>query len=259
MTKQAYLEMEGFVDQNKDCWLTRVNKIKKSIGCPLASFLKPCGVGKLLKKNIQGKFDKFWLEAINETKLGPDLMDHNKLRLYKSFKGFFGIEPYISCVNNRNQRSNITRLRISAHSLQIEQGRWSGKPLSERTCNYCDTASVDDEGHFLLSCPTFSQKRNCFFGKLGSLGIVLDEGMSLQEKLVKILCPFNTKMSKLVNKYISILFNSRNLLDTGTPVNYLYNRNYMNFESGADELDSTISSFVSEISADLSSDITFDD
>ena len=40
----------------------------------------------LINKYIKSKFDRFFLGEINQTKIGNDGQDHNKLRLYKTLK-----------------------------------------------------------------------------------------------------------------------------------------------------------------------------
>ena len=57
-------------------------------------------------------------------------------------------------------------------------------------------------------------------GKLKSIGVRLD-GLDLHQQLAKILCPTSAKMVKLVNKYISILFNARKRLDEGDTLDQL--------------------------------------
>ena len=150
LIKLAHIEMESFCAQGKECWLLSINKIKKVLGVSLPNYMKSDRVGLILKKTLQSKFEKFWLNEINKIRPGPDNLDHSKLRSYKKIKCFFGLEPYISQVNNRNQSCNLSRLRTSSHSLMIERGRWSGLPISQRLCNYCNLFSVENEEHFQL-------------------------------------------------------------------------------------------------------------
>ena len=92
-------------------------------------------------------------------------IDGSKQRFYKTLKGTFSREPYLDLVKNRNQRAWLTRIRVSAHHLQIEVGRWSRPPIppSERLCRYCsDGCIIDTEYHFLHDCATLSLRRNCF-------------------------------------------------------------------------------------------------
>ena len=55
----------------------------------------PERAGNIIDKVIKSKFDIFFLNEINQVKLGNDGLDHNKLRLYKQLKGSFKLEPYI--------------------------------------------------------------------------------------------------------------------------------------------------------------------
>ena len=160
----AYNEMTSFSASGGDCWLSKINKIKCSLGVNTDNVRKPVSLSKIVNKAVKGKFDGFWLESINQFTPNQEGRDTNKLRFYKSFKGSFTEEPYLSSVLNRNQRSSLTRLRKSAHHLQIERGRWTNTPLENRLCRYCDQDCVDTEHHFLLHCQTFTLKRHCFFG-----------------------------------------------------------------------------------------------
>ena len=174
---------------------------------------------------MQNCFQSFWLEQINEVKLSGVGQDRNKLRLYKKFKGSFTLEPYIELVRNRNQRSSITRMRVSAHHLANETGRWARpkpQPLSERLCRFCSLESIDSEEHFLLHCPTFLIKRNCFVGKLKSLLPHLKfDSLSDESKLATILCPVTAQAVKLVNKFILIMGKAREKIQEGEHISSL--------------------------------------
>ena len=207
-------------DNNIDCWYHRVLKLKTLFQIPcLTATNKPESIGKRISNIIESKFSLFWKQEINKVKLGGlDNLDHNKLRFYKTLKSSFDMEPYLETVQNRNQRAWLSRIRISAHRLHIETGRYSQPvtPINERVCHYCDTLSIDDE-HHLLTCPTFEIKRNCLYGKLSAIYPQF-LGLDTKEKLLKLLCPVNPKMAKLFNKYIGILFSARTRLDMGEPL-----------------------------------------
>jgi hypothetical protein len=198
-----------------DTWYTRVEKIK-NIFCIQRLYCKPDKAGILIDKIIKSKFDRFYLDEINQVKIGNDGLDHNKLRLYKTLKGSFHTEPYITNIKNRNQRHWLSRSRTSAHTLQIELGRYSCPvtPLLERKCRYCSSGACDDELHFILFCDTFRLKRQCFFGRLSALFpnfLLLSDG----EKLRFILCPPTAELAKCVSKYLGILTNIRKEIDMG--------------------------------------------
>ena len=82
-----------------DSWYTRVEKIKNLLNIKRL-YCKPDKAGLFIDKNIKIKFDRFFLDDINQTQIGNDGQDHNKLRLYKTFKGSFCIEPYLNNIKN---------------------------------------------------------------------------------------------------------------------------------------------------------------
>jgi hypothetical protein len=198
-----------------DSWYTRVEKIKNLFNIKRL-YCKPDKVGVVIDKVIKSKFDRFYLDEINQTKIGNDGLDHNKLRFYKTLKGSFQIEPYVVNIKNRNQRHWLSRYRTSAHTLRIELGRYSNPvtPLFDRKCLYCLSGACDDEQHFILFCDTFKLKRQCFFGRLL---VLYPNFLSLtdEERLRLILCPPTTEMAKCVSKYLGIMSNIRKEIDMG--------------------------------------------
>ena len=152
-----------------DSWYTRVEKVKSVLNLKRI-YGKPEKAGIIIDKIIKSKFDRFYLDEINQLKLGTDGLDHNKLKLYKTLKGSFNIEPYIINLKNRNQRHWLSRYRTSAHSLRVELGRYTRPvtPISDRKCLYCSSDNCDDEQHFVLFCDLFKIKRQWFFLPFGS-------------------------------------------------------------------------------------------
>jgi hypothetical protein len=47
---------------------------------------------------------------------------------HQSARANFGYENYLSIIKNFEQRRRLSKLRISAHKLQIEIGRYQGTP-----------------------------------------------------------------------------------------------------------------------------------
>jgi hypothetical protein len=92
-------------------------------------------------------------------KKNASVYSNGKLRCYLLFKCKFGFENYLSIVRSFEHRKNITKLRISAHKLQIEVGRYQGTLLQNRVCHRCNTGEIDDEIHYLLKCVKFTQER----------------------------------------------------------------------------------------------------
>ena len=170
LVKIAYNEMlEG---PDNDSWLSRVQHIKTLFNLqPIPGYVSAGSVANQIKSKLHSIFDRFWLDQINQINLGSDNLDHNKLRFYKTLKNCFKTEPYIDLVQNRNQRSNLTRVRTSAHSLEVEVLRYKVPPVPycERYCRYCTMQVPGDETHFLMFCDNFRNQRQCFIGKLKAL------------------------------------------------------------------------------------------
>lgn len=81
-----------------------------------------------------------------------ELVDNNlKLELYKYIKHDFVVESYITIINNVRNRSLLTRLRSGCLDLEIEIGRWRGKPKEDRICQLC-SITVENEIHFIFDC-----------------------------------------------------------------------------------------------------------
>ena len=213
--------MESF---SGECWLSKVQTLKDKLNMNEPSLgLSRKGVSRSFKSGLRGKFERFWLDEINMFKPDQNGRDSNKLRFYSKCKGTFAIEPYCTLARSRSHRHWITRVRTSAHHLQIEVGRWTTPrtPVELRTCTYCNTNSIDDETHFLWECPTFSEKKRCFIGRMAAIGVEFKESETPVECAAKILCPTDKRTTHCVNKYIEILFKNRKIMDEGCPVNYI--------------------------------------
>ena len=79
------------------------------------------------------------------------------------------------------------------------------------------SGEIDDERHLLMSCPIFAVKRACFFGKLSSISPQFNT-LSEDQKIKFILCPTSEIITKVVNKYIRIIFNARDNIDKGIDI-----------------------------------------
>ena len=240
-----------------DSWLSHVESIKKLFNLqPIPSYVSRDSVAKQIKCKLAGIFDRFWLDQINQTNIGSDGIDHNKLRFYKTLKSSFKTEPYVDLVHNRNQRSNLTRIRISAHSLEVERLRYQtpAVPYCDRYCRYCTEQVPGNEAHFLMFCSTFLNKRQCFLGKLKSLNSKFSN-LSSDDLIKSILCPTTNQSAKLVNKYIAIMFKARKNIDEGTHVSNLTFPPHVEFYNCPDvSLDDSSSLSTSFSSVSLSSE-----
>jgi len=117
--------------------------------------------------HYQTRFVEQWYDSVNTQK---------KLAFYRDNKYNFGYEPYLD-ISNRKDRVNITKLRFSAHDLNIELGRYSQNTgsLTTRCCRYCcnmsrlslleelpffDTPIMETEEHVITECPGYHGLRS---------------------------------------------------------------------------------------------------
>ena len=77
---------------------------------------------------------------------------------FYSFKSVFHREVYLDVVKDRSHQQALTKLRISAHKLEIENGRYSKKSITDRLCKKCSQNKVEDETHFIVIARVINQK-----------------------------------------------------------------------------------------------------
>ena len=73
---------------------------------------------------------------------------------------------------NHITRKSFSKLRISAHNLEIEIGRHHRPrptPLNERTCNLCNEHVIQDEYHILMKCTHFNNERKQLLDKIQAI------------------------------------------------------------------------------------------
>ena len=212
--------MSSLSDSGHDCWLSRVRQLENLFSIPtLKSYVKKEAAGKMFKKRVHSVFERFWLDELKQEKI-VNGANSNKLRFYETLKGSFSREPYIDLVQSRNQRSFLTRLRCSAHNLEIEKLRYSRPsiPAYSRICRFCVSGEIGDEKHFVMNCNTFSTKRACFMGKMNSI-IPGFCDLSNDDRLKTILCPKSSAAVKIVSKFIRIMFLARDKISDDVDLN----------------------------------------
>ena len=78
------------------------------------------------------------------------------------------MEDYLLLLLNLKHMSTIARFRMSSYTLAIETGRHAKPkiPKEERKCRKCNLDYVEDEEHFLLKCPLYSEERLSLFNSV---------------------------------------------------------------------------------------------
>ena len=138
------LSSEGF-----NSWYKYIVRLFKF--CNLEHLLFTCDYREInyqlskLKKQLEQKYNEIW--GIERAKY----QQNSKLELFTSLKTEFGFADYLCICKKNLQRIALTKLRVSAHKLPIETGRYIQTPRIERQCPIgCN--EVGDEEHYLLKC-----------------------------------------------------------------------------------------------------------
>lgn len=108
----------------------------------------------LIKQRIFDHYYQTWYVDINNS---------NRLQTYARYKHEFNCENYLQFIANKKYKVAFTRFRLSSHDLQIGRGRYENIAQAERICKYCNMSQVENEYHFLLVCPLYTELRRKFF------------------------------------------------------------------------------------------------
>ena len=134
--------------------------------------------------------------------------DDSKLRTYGKVKTSIGIEKYLLSNLKVDERTYITKLRLSNHDLMIEKGRHQNIHKSQRFCPFCPN-QIETEQHFLLQCRPYAVFRNDLFLEITNL---FPSFMTLEEN-EKFACLLNNeKLIKLLGSHLLRTFECRKFL-----------------------------------------------
>ncbi len=87
-----------------------------------------------------------------------------------------------------------------------------GTSRLDRICEFCTMNVVEDEEHFITSCPLYSVNRANLYRELNNIGCEnWINCNTTSEKLSYILQPVNIRSTKLVITYIKSCFETRKL------------------------------------------------
>ena len=99
-------------------------------------------------RNVENTLASTFFQKFQET-----LLSNKKLAVYKEIKNNYLLETYLSEIKDLNKRAAVTKLRLSAHNLPVEIGRYSNTPKQNRLCTLCNLGEIGDEFHYCMMCP----------------------------------------------------------------------------------------------------------
>ena len=111
-------------------------------------------------KDFEEKLQAYFEMCISDKLNNISTQKTGKLLFYSKVYKKFELQPYLKLPLKKNERTNLTRIRISSHNLAIETGRYHNPPIprDQRFCFSCQT-EIEDEEHFILYCPVYRDIR----------------------------------------------------------------------------------------------------
>ena len=110
-------------------------------------------------------------------------------------------------------RRNLSKLRISAHNLAIETGRYThSKQLNKsdpdkRLCFHCK--KVESEYHLIFECSLYDIPRQCLFSDISSFTCIPFDGTENSFCILMSSLEGDLEVASLVCKYINACFEIR--------------------------------------------------
>jgi len=138
-------------------WVSQCSQMQQLLTCDTSNTVSDFSDRKSVKQCLGVHYSNLWLEKIRQ---------ENKMRTYVKFKASFVPEDYLS-IKHEKHRKALTKLRISAHSLAIERGRYTRPltPVENRTCKNCP-GDIENEYHFLIECKQYCQDRENLYNAI---------------------------------------------------------------------------------------------
>lgn len=151
-----------------------------------------------------------------ESEWRDEMKKKRKLRTYRKIKMKLELEQYVVELD-REKRRHLTMLRGGTNRLRIDVGRRKGLKEEERVCQACLCEDVEDEKHFLLSCPMYVSERIDMFNRIRTECKINEIERLDEDKQIDILIGIGwrkkeTEIREIVLEYIRKAFDIRKRL-----------------------------------------------
>ena len=117
---------------------------------------------------------------------------------------------YTDICKFKEDRSTLCKFRISAHSLEIEKGRYYNIPCENRVCLSCKAGKVEDELHLFLDCPSYAHLRQDFFEKIKSILGEVNQKVFNKCQMIALLNSNSPKLLNIIVNFMNKCMSKRN-------------------------------------------------
>ena len=160
LLKAAYLKSVDLDKSGVSTWTTGFKKL-----CNTVTDKNEEELYAMTKRDIldmcRKAYVKHWVSIIRK--------EDSKLNFYATIKNNMNFENYLNDIKSFRHRQAYTKLRISAHNLEVEKGRYCRPkiPRHLRFCKECEQ-KCEDECHFLTICTRYSKERVKLFSHINT-------------------------------------------------------------------------------------------
>ena len=150
LTKNSLLRSAFIEDKSlKKSWSKSIIMLQKNFNLSMLE---------ISETQFMTDIKKYYTNKLTNCLKNIELNKTGKFYFYSTILGKFEFQKYLEFPLAKELRSLLTKLRISAHSLPIETGRYNNTHKEQRFCKYCPT-SVENESRFILYCSGFYNLR----------------------------------------------------------------------------------------------------
>lgn len=153
---------------------------------------------------------KYSSDMNNELSRLRNQIQDNKLNTFSNIYSQFSLQNYLSFGLPKAKTKELSKLRISAHDLLIERGRYFRPriPRERRVCTSCN--KIEDEEHFMLYCSKNSIVRDNLFHKMkiDYHGLMPDTDASLKV-FIRLMNPATAEETKHICDFITMSYKLR--------------------------------------------------
>ena len=121
------------------------------------------------------------------------------------------MEPYLQSNITVSKRNNFSKLRISAHNLAVETGRYSKPktPVEMRKCYLCNTDEIEDEKHIMIYCNHYTDLRFDLYRTLTDIYENFEDLCDTDKFLFIMKMDYNSQMCRPILKFINCALDKR--------------------------------------------------
>ncbi len=144
----------------------------------------------VFKQRVKDVYNQTWHAKLEESR---------KAITYRNFMHCIKPQVYLTSVHNVKYRSALIKFRLRNTHLRVETGSWNGPTAVAyhlRTCQFCNKNQLEDEYHFVMSCPLYSEIRRSYIPKF----------YRTNQSMYKFINLMSTENTKILNRLATFVY-----------------------------------------------------